>query len=383
LIVVQVMLAVVLLFGASLFTHSLEKLKVVDLGYDIERVLNIDIAQRGPRQAIKPVVAPPALADVLERVRRLPAVEAAAYSSPGVLSGTYMSDNVTAADPADGVRSVEDVNFMVVGSGYFSSMRMSLLRGREFSPSDRAGAPPVIVVNQRLAAALAPGRDALGMHVDTWGLKNVEIVGVVGNGRYQGVRENARPAAFLAYEQSRTGSATLEVRFRGTAGDVERQVRGIVATQAPGYRVSNTSTMELLRDRVLAQDRLLTFLSSLFGALGTALALVGIYGLIAYSVTRRTREIGIRVSVGAQRSDVLWLFLRESALLVSAGMLLGLPLALVLARMLQKMLYEVSTSDPIGAAATLGLIAAGGLVASLLPARRATRVDPVRALRYD
>jgi ABC-type antimicrobial peptide transport system permease subunit len=141
--------------------------------------------------------------------------------------------------------------------------------------------------------------------------------------------------------------------------------------------------MELMRDSLISQDRLLTFLSSLFGALGTTLALVGIYGLISYSVTRRTREIGIRMSIGAQRSDVLWLFLREATLLVIGGMLLGLPLALILAGFLRKMLFEVSTTDPLGISATLVLLLLGGLIASFVPARRATRVNPVQALRYD
>jgi ABC-type antimicrobial peptide transport system permease subunit len=141
--------------------------------------------------------------------------------------------------------------------------------------------------------------------------------------------------------------------------------------------------MELLRDAMISQDRLLAFLSSLFGTLGTVLALVGIYGLIAYSVTRRTREVGIRVSVGAQRSDVLWLFLREAAMLLAAGMALGLPIALALSRFLDKMLYHVTTTDPLGIAVTLILIAASGLLASAAPARRALRVDPMQALRYE
>jgi ABC-type antimicrobial peptide transport system permease subunit len=164
---------------------------------------------------------------------------------------------------------------------------------------------------------------------------------------------------------------------------VEREVRQIIKSAAPQYQVSSASAMELMRDNLIAQDRLLTFLSTLFGVLGTVLALVGIYGLISYSVTRRTREIGIRMSIGAQRGDVLWLFLREILLLLGAGMMLGLPLAVWLARFLKKMLYEVSPSDPLGIGVTLILLAAGGMLASYLPGRRATEIDPVRALRYD
>ena len=141
--------------------------------------------------------------------------------------------------------------------------------------------------------------------------------------------------------------------------------------------------MSTMRDGHIGQDRLLALLSSVFGALGTGLALVGIYGLISYSVTRRTREVGSRVSVGAQRRDVLWLFLRESIAPLAAGIAIGLPLAVVLARFARKMLYEVSASDPGDIAVTLAALALGGLAAAYLPGRRATRIDPVRALRYD
>ena len=141
--------------------------------------------------------------------------------------------------------------------------------------------------------------------------------------------------------------------------------------------------MELLRDGLIAQDRLLTFLSGLFGVLGVALALAGIYGLISYSAAQRTREIGIRVSVGARQVDVLWLFLRESSMLTATGVLLGIPLALQLARFVRSMLFQVSTADPAGISLTLALILLGSAIASVVPACRAARIDPVQALRYE
>jgi predicted permease len=377
LIVVQVTLAVVLVFGASLFAHSLGKLKAINLGYDIDHVITVEIGERGPGKVAEQVTGPPALGDVLARVRQLPSVESAALSGPGVLSGWYKASNITAKG---GARA--DAAILFAGPGYLPTIRIPFLRGRDFSATDR-GSQPVAIINQLLAKQLWPGQDPLGKSFDAWGAKNVEVIGVAGNSKYQDVREETKPIAYLNFDQMPVSHGTLSLRSRGAFAGIERQVRQIVKSAAPEYQVSSISTMTMLRDGLIAQDRLLAFLSTLFGVLGAALALVGIYGLISYSVTRRTREIGIRISVGAQRSDVLWLFLREIMLLLAAGILIGLPLALMAARFLQKMLYEVSTYDALGIGATLVLMIAGGLFASYLPGRRATKIDPVQALRYD
>jgi predicted permease len=379
LIVVQVTLAVVLVFGASLFAHSLGKLKVINLGYDIDHVITVEIGQRGPGKVTSEVTEPPAaLGEVLARVRQLPNVESAALSKPGVLSGTYMADNITAKGGAQ-----TEVAILLAGPGYLPTLRIPFLRGRDFSAADRRGSQPVAIINQRLASQFWPGQDPIGKYFDAWGVKNISVIGVSGNSKYQNVREETKPIAYLNFDQMPGSGGTLSIRSRGSFSGIEREVRQIVKSAAPEYQVSSISTMTMLRDGLIAQDRLLAFLSSLFGVLGAALALVGIYGLISYSVTRRTREIGIRISVGAQRSDVLWLFLREIALLLAAGILIGLPLALMAARFLQKMLYEVSTNDPLGIGVTLGVMVTGGLFASYLPGRRATKIDPVQALRYD
>ncbi|HUI53831.1 MAG TPA: ABC transporter permease [Bryobacteraceae bacterium] len=397
LILVQVTLAVVLLFGASLFTHSLRKLKSVNLGYDIDRVLTVELNQSGPRfGSPKPrVSALPVLANVLARVRQIPNVESAALTDASPLSGMYINTDVSLVEGRGERREVEVARSMA-GQGYFSTLRMPLLQGRDFSTADRAGSRTVVIINQRFAAQLGIEHDAIGKHLDGLGFdpENAggneapqdvvgEIVGIVGNSRNRDVREEALPMAYVAFEQARVTGGDLLIRYRGPSRQLESAVRQIVKTEAPGYQVSDSITMELLRDNLLSQDRLLTFLSALFGVLGTALALVGIYGLIAYSVTRRTREIGIRISIGAQRGHVLWLFLRESILLLCAGAAIGTPLALVLARFIRKMLFDLSPSSGMDIAVTLALLAAGGLMAALAPGRRAMRVDPVRALRYD
>jgi predicted permease len=382
LILIQVALAVVLLFGASLFTHSLHNLKSVDLGYDVDHVLSVSIAQSGPRRAQKPIKAAPQLIELLNHVRQLPAVQSAALSNPGYLARMLTSADLTISDAPGGARKVENVNFIVDTPGYLSTLRMSLLKGRDFTDADRDGSQPVAIVNQQFAALAWPGLDPIGRHLDTRG-KTVEVIGVTGNGKYFGVRDETRPIVALAFAQSSAAGATLEVRCRGAIAPVERDIRSLIRSTAPDYRVDSASAMNLLRDASIAQDRLLAFLSDLFGALGVLLALVGIYGLISYSVTGRTREIGIRMSIGAQQGDVVWLFLREIALLLGIGMLIGLPLALLLAKYLARMLYQVGTEDPVAIAATLLLLTAGALLASAIPTRKATNVNPVQALRYE
>ncbi len=381
LIVAQVALAVVLLFGASLFTHSLRKLKTLPLGYEIDRVLAVDIGRKGPVRQSAP--GPPADAsELLERVRRLPAVESAALASPGLLSGIMMAGTVTARGSSGSDREVDSVHFLSASPGYLSTMRVPILAGRDFSVADRPASPPVALINQRLASMLWPRENPVGRHI-VFEKASVEVIGLVGDTKYFDVREELRPMMFLLFDPKQTSNITLAIRCRGSMAGVERDVRSILRAAAPGLPVQRSATMERLRDGVIAQDRLLAFLCNLFGVLGTGLALVGIYGLVAYSVTRRTREIGVRVGLGAQRSAVLWLFVRETLALTAVGILIGLPLALQLASLGRKMLFEVPARDPLAVSITLALIAAGGAIASAVPARKATIINPVEALRYD
>ena len=387
LILVQVTLAVVLLFGASLFTHSLQKLKTISLGYDIQHVVTADINDNGARSLLKPVASPAALHEVLVRVRQLPGVQSAAWSMPGVLSSGSMVTTIKVNDRTGQERRAEGVRAMFAGPGYLRTLGIPLLRGRDISDDDRPGTLPVALVNERMAQELWPGQDPIGMSFKGWDGRPAEVVGVVGNSVYSSVREKPRSIAYQPFDQMKVTGGALEIRtrgaFSGSFAQVERDVREIVKSVTTGYRVSNVASMEVMRDNLIAQDRLLTLLSSLFGALGTLLALVGIYGLISYSVSCRNREIGIRMSLGAQTRAVLWLFLREGAVLVTCGIVLGAPLALLLARFLQKLLYEVKTDDLPSIWATIALLTLAGLTASFIPARRATRVNPVEALRCE
>jgi len=380
LILVQVTLAVILLFGASLFTHSLRNLKTVDLGFDIDRVLSVDIAHNGPAgsgalaaNAAAANASRLVFSTVLERVRRLPGVDSASLGS--YFSGLRMTDNLHLPG-----RTIP-VMWEDAGPGYFQTMRMSLLRGREFTETDRSGSAPVVIVSQSVAAQAWPGGDPIGQRLPS----GAEVVGVAGDRKYT-VREPAEAVVYRPIAQGPgmfAGGSSLVIRCRASLAAVERDVRQIVRTAAPDYHISQAASLEQARDDLISQDRLLAFLSALFGGLGVTLAVIGLYGLVSYSVARRTREIGIRISVGAQGGDLVWLFLREILVLLAAGMLVGLPLALALARWIESMLYHVSPSDPAGIAATLALVALGGVTATWIPARRALHADPVRALRHE
>jgi predicted permease len=386
LIVVQVTLAVVLLFGASLHAHSLAKLKTVDLGYDISQVLTVDIAPRGPRKNRTPAATPADFDDILDRVRSMQGVDSAAFSEPGVLSGSSMTSDIKITGKSGEVRQIENVHYLFASPGYLSTMRIPLLQGRDFEAADREGSLAVGMVNERLASQLWPGENPIGKHLNGWSTKTtpeLEVIGLVGNTKYTDVREKTEPVVYQPLDQGGMTSGALEVRCRGALAPLEAGIRAMIRSFAPDYEISNAASMVLMRDNIIAQDRLLAFLSSLFGTLGTVLALIGIYGLISYSVSRRTREVGVRMSIGARSIDVLWLFLREVTILLGVGLLIGLPLAIGLARFLQGMLFEVSTSDPLGISTTVAMLALGGLLASFFPARRATRINPVHALRYE
>jgi predicted permease len=379
LIPVQVALAVVLLFGASLFSHSLRNLKTIDLGYRIDHVLTVQLGMRGSLKNAEGVLGAPELQEVLLRAKELPGVESAALSNPGMLTGAYVKSTIKLADGDSAGRKISNATTISAGPNFFATLRLPMLLGRDFAKTDGPNSTPVAIVNRRFASQAWPGQNALGKHLDG----GVEVIGVVADSLDHGIRATAEPIVYTAFDQAKIRSASLELRCAASLPAIEAAVTQIVKRGAPSYEITRSASLELMRDRQIGQERLLAFLSTLFGVLGTTLALVGIYGLIAYSVTRRTREIGIRISVGAQDRDVLWLFLREASLLLTAGVAAGLPLALLLSRFVGKLLYQVPALDALSVAATIALIAVGGVAAALIPARRASRVDPLSALRSE
>ena len=379
LIVFQIALSLMILFAAGLLTRTLSSLKTIDLGFDPAHVfaLRIDPAMNG----YTPAQIDRFFDEILGRLRGQPWIAAASFAVVTPVEGSMISLPVSVPGhipkPSD-----PQTNFNMISPGYFNTLSQTLLAGRDFSDSDAMKAPRVAIVNQLFAEQYMAGRNPVGRHfkADTG---DVEIVGVTKDARYQTLRETPGPLVYMPAKQTKSSGYTLLVRprleTRQAIADITRIVRS-VDTRLPIYGVRE------LRDQIdqgISSERVLSFLSTLFSALATLLCGIGIYGLIAYAVSRRTREIGVRFAIGAQKMDVAKLFLRESALLVAAGILAGIPLALASTRILRNLLYGVAPSDPITLTLTIAIFIVAGLLASILPVLKAARIEPMQALRNE
>ena len=254
--------------------------------------------------------------------------------------------------------------------------------GRDFSEQDREGSARVAIVNDRFVSQYLPGRNPVGVHFKAAG-GDAEIVGVVKTARYVSVREKPTPQVYLPAKQTKQSGYTLLVRTSGettrVTADVEHAIHAVDA-KLPIY---NVRTLQAQLEKGISNERVLSFLSTLFSGLATLLCAIGLYGIIGYGVSRRTREIGIRFAIGAQKSDVAALFLREALLLVGCGILVGVPAALAATRLVQTVLFGLDASDLPTLALTVALLAGAGLVAVILPVRRAAAIEPLDALRYE
>jgi predicted permease len=379
LIVFQIALSLMILFAAGLLTRTLSGLKTIDLGFDPARVvtLKIDPAMNGysPDQTAR------LFDEVLARLHRLPGTEAASLAVVTPLEGSMISLNFTVPGHAQKSSDVQ-TNFNMISPEFFKTLNQPLLAGRDFSNLDAAKAPHVAIVNQKFAAQFMPGQNPLGRHFQV-GRVDTEIVGLVKNSRYQTLREQTWPLVYLPAKQTESSGYSLLIRTRSPSpaaiAGIRRTIRSI-DSKLPIYEVRQLQD-EI--DQGMSSERVLSFLSSLFGAFATLLSAMGIYGLIAFAVSRRTREIGLRFAIGAQKMDVAKLFLRESLLLVAAGILAGIPLAFAATRVLTSLLYDVAPRDPATLSLAVLIFLVAGLLASVLPVLRAARIDPIRALRYE
>lgn len=382
----QVSISCVLVAGAVLFGRSLAALSSVDSGFDPENllVLHLEIAPGGPNG-----VARVRLYDrVLDRFAGVAGVRSAAISSEVPFSGNTWTEAVNA--PGSGLRRGmdRDAVLLVVSPGFFDTMRMTMVRGRQFEPSDVENAPSVAVLNEAAAryyfgSGNAPGRS---FRLESEGFpKPLTVAGVVRNAKYASMKEAPVRIVYLPALQvpGPLQGANVEVR---TAGDPARMADLLWRTataESPFLRFGGFTTEQRLVNGTMAQERMLAELSGFFGLSGALLVCLGLYGLTAYQVSRRTPEIGVRVAMGAQRGDVVWMVLRGSVALVAGGCAVGLGAAIALGRLVRTLLFGVHPLDVVTLLLTPVILLAIAAAAAYWPARRAASVDPMKALRYE
>jgi putative ABC transport system permease protein len=385
LVVGQVSLSLVLLMAAGLFVRTLENLRNLDEGFQNDGVLlvNLDARHAGYRDTRLAAL----YGELLERLSGLPGVTSASLSANTPLSGGIWSESILLEGQAPRSGGGLSAHFNTVAPGYFATMRTPVVLGRDFARSDDADAPPVAIVNEAFVRSYLRGRNPLGVRVsvqDNPDAQDMEVVGVVGDTVSFDLRAPAPPFVYVPYFQQvkSAGFATIELRARGSLGSVADAVRWSIHD-----RLSNTAVTILpfgeQIERALEPERLVAALASLFAAIALGLAAVGLYGLVAYTVTRQTHEIGVRMALGANRLGVLWMVLRAALALVGAGLLIGLPISFAASTLVSKMLFGLRPTDLSNVTLVSGLLLLVAALAAYLPARRATKVDPMEALRYE
>ena len=383
LIVTQVALSLVLLLGAGLFVRSFQRLRSVDLGFQRESLLEVSLYPRpGGYQNLDMKNYHKQL---LDHIANVPGVSSVSFSTGDIPSREIWHDTVsaTATDPNTGNRLM--TNAATVSPGFFQTLGVPLLRGRDFGETEDQKHPHVAIVSSSLAQRLFPNGDAIGKTVRFGFMpdyQNIEIVGIVGNARIFDLRDAAKPVIFLSYLQYPEQWGNLIVRTSESPEALAKTVGHEIESLGHEYPL-RTKTVSQVISSELVEERLTAVLSGFFATLALLLASIGLYGLMSYAVTRRTREVGIRVAVGAQRQNVLWLILRETLALAVFGIAIGIPSALAATRLIATMLFGLSPNDLPTITAVSLLLLLVALFAGYLPARRASTIDPIVALRME
>jgi putative ABC transport system permease protein len=387
LVVAELALAVMLLVGAGLLMKSFWRLQQVDSGVNTERVMTMRLAPRGQRYA-EPRQVLALYERILERVQALPGVRAAALSNSLPPDSNGGSDGFTIEGRPLGPNQSPPVAYVImVSPDYFRALSLPLRQGRYFTAADSGEAPRVMLINETLQRRFFPNEDPVGKRINRGSDSNpswTEIVGVVGDAKYNGLADEVQPAFYQPLAQLQSYNVFLSVKTE-TADplSIAGAVRGEIKSLDSELPVAQVGTLEDRFATAVAQPRFRTTLIAVFAALALALAAVGIYGVISYSVTQRTHEIGVRLALGAQTGDVLKLVLKQGMVLAVVGVAIGLGASFALTGLLEKLLFNVSATDWLTFSAIPLLLTVVALLACYLPARRATKVDPMMALRCE
>ena len=383
LVAAQVTLSFLLLFGAGLFVRSLQNLKTADTGVALDNLVTFQLSP-----ALSGYDSPRTVAfydQLLDNLRALPGVKTAALASVSILAGNEWDSSLSVeGHPA---KDGEDMQAFMnsLSPGYFAAMSISVLEGRDFNRQDGKENATTAIVNRKFADHFFPGKSAVGKHVGFGtgprSKLNIEIVGVVANALYEGPREGIRRQVYIPNWGK--GGVTFYVRTTDASAAAFAALRNQVRKLDASMPVYATKTLAGQLDETLLTDRLIAMLAAGFGLLATVLASIGLYGVMAFVVARRRKELGIRLALGAEPGGVIWLVMKEVLLLLAIGLAIGIPAAMALGRFVASQLYGIEARDPWTATATLILLTLVSAAAGLIPAHRASRIDPILALRYE
>ena len=385
LIVSQVALTAVLLAGAGLFARTLVNLEHANLGVNTSHVLQFSVAPdlNGGTPAETLVFANRAR----NEIAALPGVRSVSISAIEIFAGNDSSSNFT----PEGYRPGEDTDALYdyIGPNYFSTMGIPLIAGREFAESDTAESPKVCIINEKLAQRSFVGRNPIGLHITHGASKlstnpPMEIVGVVANSKWDDARSDIVPFLYMPYSQDKNlGHLSLYIRTERDPSSMAASLHSLIERLDPHLPVNNLRTLEAQVSNSMFSDRLVAALSISLALLAALLAALGLYGVLAYVVARRIREIGIRMALGGERADILRLIVGQGVRLTLVGGAMGIVAALVVTRWVASLLYGVTAHDPLTFVGVVVLLAIVSTAACCIPARRAMRVDPIVALRYE
>ncbi|HVF61828.1 MAG TPA: ABC transporter permease [Thermoanaerobaculia bacterium] len=382
----QIALSMALLVAAGLFTRSLFNVTRVDLGIQTESVVTFAVSPE--LNGYTPERSRALFQRLEDELAAVPGVTGVTAGMIPLLAGSNWGTDVRVQGFESGPDTDDNANFNRIGPGYFRTLGVPLLAGREFTRADALGRPRVAVVNQAFAKKFNLGREAVGKLMSEENEEetelDVQIVGLVADAKYSEVKQEVPPQFFYPYQQSESlGFLNFYLRTSGDPGRVLPAVNGVVARLDPNLPVEELKTLpQQVRENV-AEDRMISVLSAAFAILATLLAAVGLYGVLAYTVAQRTREIGVRMALGADGGRVRGMVLRQVAKMTAIGGAVGLAAAVGLGRLAQSLLYQLEGTDPVVFGTAAALLAAVALGAGLLPAHRASQVDPMQALRYE
>lgn len=387
-IVSQVALSVVLLVGAGLFLRSLINLVNVNTGFEKQGVILFDLDPAATGYNDEPRLAN-LYRQVEERVDALPGVRASSFSifnfGPAGWGDSAWAEGYPNAPE-------REANYNAVGSGYFACMGLPIIAGRGFGPQDTATSPKVAVINETMARQFFPGESPIGQQFGMTHREHshhIEVIGVVRDAKYQSLDERFLPMAYYPYTQyvPEWGIGLylshFEVRFSGDPQSIVPEIRRTIGDISSNLPITNVQSMSERVDESIVGQRLVAQLATFFGLLALFLVCIGTYGLMSYAVNRRTNEIGIRMALGAQQAQVLRMVMRETFVLVAIGLAIGIPAALACARITASMLFGVKPTDQVAILTTIFILSAVAAMAGYLPARRASLVEPMEALRYE